>query len=90
MCAGQQEAPERLAESARQTAEMVVKRSNAAYCERLQCVLQPAEAWLNHKWRAIEPQALDLVSGIELLLVLRLSSQGGVRYSSKAYVRFNG
>ncbi|WP_409524011.1 hypothetical protein [Nitrincola sp. MINF-07-Sa-05] len=84
------EAAARQAEAARQAAEMEVKRSNAAYGERLQCVLQPAEAWLNRKWRAIEPQALDLVSGMELPLVLRQPSKGGVRYSSKAYARFNG
>lgn len=58
-------------EAQRQAAELQARRQNALYGERLQCVLQPAQAWLNCQWRPVEPLALDLMAGHEQALVLQ-------------------
>jgi len=76
--------------SLRQAAEREGWRHEARYGERLQCVLQPADAWLNRKWRAIEPLAFDLVVGSEQVLPLRETGRQTVRYSSQGHALFDG
>lgn len=84
------EAVAREAEARQQATELETRRWEARYGERVQCVLQPAEAWLNRKWREIEPMAFDLVSGSEQVLPLREGGGRYVRYNSRAYARFDG
>lgn len=86
----QVEAAARREEAQRQAAELETRRHEARYGERLQCVLQPAEAWLNRQWREIEPLAFDLVTGYEQVLPLRETGRRTVRYSSRAHARFDG
>ncbi|EXJ09062.1 MULTISPECIES: hypothetical protein [Nitrincola] len=84
------EAAARKAEVAKHEAEIEGKRSNAAYGERLQCILQPAEAWLNRKWRVVQPQALDLVLGEELPFAISETKHRTIHYGSEAYAHFKG
>ena len=49
------EAAARQEEAQRQAAELQARRQDARYGERLQCVLQPAQAWLDRQWRPVEP-----------------------------------
>lgn len=84
------EADARQLEAQRQTAELQARRQDARYGERLQCVLQPAQAWLNRQWRPVEPLALDLVAGYEQALVLQEADRRTVRYSGRAFARFDG
>jgi hypothetical protein len=84
------EAAARREEARQQAAELETRRQQARYGERLQCVLQPAEAWLNRKWREIEPLAFDLLVGHEQALPLQDADRRGVRYSSRAFARFDG
>lgn len=84
------EAAARREEAQRQATELETRHREAHYGERLQCVLQPADAWLNRKWRAIEPLAFDLVAGSEQVLPLREAGRRTVRYSSRAHARFDG
>lgn len=45
-----------------QQAQLALARNNANYGERVQCVLQNSELYINKKWRASEPLALDLLA----------------------------
>lgn len=76
--------------AARRQAELVEQRRRAAYGERVQCVLDPAEARIFRGWRAVEPVALDLVSGIEIEVALRETAGRTVRSSATAYAAFDG
>lgn len=80
----------RAEEAARQQAELNEKRRQAAYGERVQCVLDPVEARIFGSWRQAEPLALDLVVGLELEVPLRERSGSTVRRRSTAYASFDG
>jgi hypothetical protein len=84
------EARAREAEAARKQAELESQRRNARYGERLQCVLNDAEAQLFGKWRPIQPLALDLVKGANITLELVDASGHAVRYRTVAHAAFDG
>lgn len=84
------EARAREAEALRQQAELDVRRSTAAYGERVQCILDPAEAHLNGKWRSIEAPALDLVQGTPVDVTLHSNDHRSLRYRASAQARFDG
>ena len=84
------EAAARRDEAQRQMVELDVRRREARYGERLQCVLQPAQAWFNREWRPVEPLALDLVVGHEQMLTLRETERRTLHYSSRVHARFDG
>ena len=78
------------AEALRQAAELQLRRQLAAPGERIQCVLGPHEAWLNRKWRAAEPLALDLLQGDEQRFDLVQAGSGSRSYYANGYARFDG
>lgn len=65
------EARAREAEALKQAAELEERRRNALYGERVQCVLDPAEAYLRGRWDRVRPLAMDLVIGFDEDLDLR-------------------
>jgi len=84
------EARAREAEARRQQAELESRRRAAAYGERVQCILDPAEARLSGKWRSIEPLALDLVKGLPVGVTLRSNDHRSLRYRATALAYFDG
>ena len=84
-----EEARLREAEERRLLMELEVRRGEAAYGERVQCVLSRAEAYLGREWREMEPIALDLVTGIEVAYEL-VQIGPRSRYSTDVYAAFDG
>ena len=84
------EARAREAEEQRRIMDLAVRRSEAHYGERVQCIFSPAEAWLGREWRSIEPLALDLVSGLVVPYRIESLSGGRVRYQADLYAGFDG
>lgn len=84
------EAHAREAEAVRQSAELEARRRDARYGERVQCTFSDAEAHIGGKWRNVEPVAMDLVPGMEVVLNLIEQSSRTFRYRSKAYASFDG
>lgn len=84
------EARAREAEAVRQSAELEARRRDARYGERVQCTFSDAEAHIGGKWRNVEPVAMDLVPGMEVVLNLIEQSSRTFRYRSKAYASFDG
>lgn len=80
----------REAEAARQQAELEIRRRDARYGERLQCILSDAEAHLGGRWRGVEPVAMDLVLGMRLAFDLAESSSHTVHSRTPFYAEFDG
>ena len=81
---------ERQAQARQRAAELELRRQQARYGERVQCVLAPAQGWFNQQWRDIEPLALDLLTGSEQVVTVRQMQVHAPRYSARAYARFDG
>ncbi|WP_156500150.1 hypothetical protein [Ectothiorhodospira sp. BSL-9] len=77
-------------EAARQRAELEVRRQEAGFGERIQCVLSDAEAYLGGSWRSVQPLALDLVQGMELGFEMQAVEDGRVRRRGTGHAYFDG
>lgn len=84
------EAHAREAEAQRHRAELETRRREAAYGDRVQCILDEAEARLGGQWRSIEPVAMDLVRDFAIDLSLTSLSQRNLRHRSNAHAHFDG
>lgn len=75
---------------AQQQAELAQRKANAAYGERVQCVLQNAEYKEGKSWYALEPVGFDLVVGeIQPLSLVHIKNKR-TQYTRTAYAGFNG
>lgn len=83
------EARVREAEAQRQQMALAQARRGAHDGERVQCVLEDAEARLGGKWRRVEPVALDLVHSIPLPFNL-IETSGHLRHRTQAHAGFDG
>lgn len=84
------EARAREAEAHREQTEMENRRRNAAYGDRVQCILEPAEARLGGKWRSIDALAVDLVRGSPVNITLHSNDRRSGRYRASAQAKFDG
>ncbi|MCG5525186.1 hypothetical protein LRB11_09625 [Ectothiorhodospira haloalkaliphila] len=84
------EARAREEEAARQRAELEVRRQEAGFGERVQCVLREAEAYLGGSWRSVQPLALDVVQGMEWGFEMQAVEDGRVRRRGTGYAHFDG
>lgn len=84
------EARAREAEAQRRQAELDERRRTAVYGERVQCIVDPAEAYLGGKWRSIEALAVDLVQGTPVDVTLHSNDHRSLRYRASAQARFDG
>ncbi len=83
------EAQAREAEAARQLAELEVRRREAGYGERLQCVMEQGELRSGSRWRAVEPFAVDVVEGMDVPFDYREQDRGRHR-SNDGNAQFDG
>lgn len=60
------EAEARAEEARREANELMLRRREAAYGERVQCVLEPAAYRNGGEWQRLKPVAMDLVMGMSL------------------------
>ncbi|MFP4214015.1 MAG: hypothetical protein ACLFRL_07890 [Desulfohalobiaceae bacterium] len=84
------EAEAREAEAIEWLQDQEASRQNAEYGERLQCVLDPAQAYLGGSWRDIEPLALDVVQGMILEKEIKEVRDGYIRRRETIYAGFDG
>ncbi len=80
----------REAEAARQRVELEVRRRQARYGERVQCILSDAQARLGGKMRSIEPVALDVVQGTFAEVNLSEPTGQTVHYRTPGFATFDG
>ncbi len=64
------EAEARAEEARREANELMLRRREAAYGERVQCVLEPVAYRSGKEWQWLKPVALDLVTGMRLSVEL--------------------
>lgn len=77
-------------QEAREQAELERRKANAAYGERVQCVLDSAEYKNGKSWFAIEPVGFDLVIGeVQELTLVHYKNQSS-RYTRNSYASFDG
>lgn len=80
----------REAEAVRQRAELDLRRSQARYGERVQCILSDAQTRLGGKMRRIEPVALDVVQGTFAEVDLSEPAGQTMRFRTTVFARFDG
>lgn len=64
------EAEARAEEARREAATLLLRRQEAGYGERVQCVLDPATYRSGDEWTRLQPVAMDLVTGLRLNIEL--------------------
>ena len=84
------EAEAREAEARKRAEELAKARREADYGERVQCVFKNVKAYMGGDWRSVTPVAMDLVTGGEFEIELAEPREGGLNYSTEAYVDFDG
>lgn len=84
------EARAREAEAAQKAAQLEIRRQQARYGERLQCVISASEARLGGKWRGTESVALDVVQGLEAEFTIAEPANKTWRYRTSGYAYFDG
>lgn len=81
------EAEARRLEAERELAELNLRRQEARYGERVQCIIEQGDAYLSGRWRSLEPTGVDLVQG--MVQDFSLSDERG-RYAQRWAASFDG
>ncbi|WP_031385432.1 hypothetical protein [Desulfonatronum thiodismutans] len=80
----------RAAEAEARKAELEAMRRNAAFGDRVQCVLDQAQARVHRDWHPVETVGLDLVRGFEESFTMEVTSGRLSRMPVEGYARFDG
>ncbi len=81
------EARAREAQALERAAELEQRRRDASYGERVQCIIDPAEAYIRGRWEEVRPVAMDLVTGFQDEITV--NDRRG-RSSISLFARFDG
>lgn len=71
-------------------AELEAMRQNAAFGDRVQCVLDKAQALVHREWHPINSMGVDLVRGFEESFTLEVASGRLARMPIEGFARFDG
>ena len=85
-----EEARQKAAEAEARKAELEAMRRNAPYGDRVQCVLEGGQAYLNRNWHPVSAFGLDLVRGYEEEFTMEVASGRYSRMPILGYALYDG
>lgn len=85
-----EEARLRAAEAEAKKAELEAMRQNAPYGDRVQCVLEGGQAYLNRSWHPVSALGLDLVRGYEEAFSMEVASGRYSRMPIEGHALYDG